>query len=147
MRNQDTLLDLFENEGDFHQLVADDVSRKAGIPITTTRAKTINYLMSFGGGPRVLQAQLGTSFGVAKEIHEAYRAAYPEIFEKAWEAQQVAEADMQIDMWSGRTRHFVYPGGDAQSIQRSHPGRKLRDCQADYATSPRRWIFNLESGT
>jgi len=104
------LLDLFENEGDFHQLVADDVSRKAGIPITRQRAKTINYLMSFGGGPRVLQAQLGTSFSVAKEIHEAYKAAYPEIFEKAWEAQQVAEADMQIDMWSGRTRHFVYPG-------------------------------------
>jgi DNA polymerase-1 len=104
------LLSLFENEGDFHQLVADDVSRKAGIPITRQRAKTINYLMSFGGGPKVLQAQLGTSFGVAKEIHEAYRAAYPEIFDKAYEAQQVAEADMQIDNWEGRTRHFIYPG-------------------------------------
>ena len=103
-----TLLTLFENEGDFHQLVADDVSAKAGTLITRQKAKTINYLMSFGGGVKVLQKQLNVSYGLAESIHKAYRAAYPEIFDKAAEAQSVAEQDMQIDNWEGRTRHFQH---------------------------------------
>ena len=64
--------------------------------------------MSFGGGPGVLQKQLGTSFATAKNIHDAYKASYPEIFQKAAQAAAVAEANMQIEMWSSRTRHFVY---------------------------------------
>ena len=66
--------------------------------------------MSFGGGVKVLQKQLNVSYGLAESIHKAYRAAYPEIFDKAAEAQSVAEADMTIDNWEGRTRHFQYPG-------------------------------------
>jgi DNA polymerase-1 len=103
------LMSLFEAEGDFHQLVADDITAKVGFPITRYKAKTINYLMSFGGGPKVLDKQLGVGIGKAREIHEAYKLAYPEIFDKAYEAQKVAEADMEIDMWDGRTRHFKFP--------------------------------------
>jgi DNA polymerase-1 len=103
-----TLLDLFEAEGDFHQLVADDISAKTGTTISRQKAKTINYLMSFGGGVRVLQKQLGVPFHLAEGIHAAYKASYPEIFLKAYEAQTVAEREMQIDMWSNRTRHFTY---------------------------------------
>jgi len=102
------LIELFENEGDFHQLVADDLSNQAGISITRQRAKTINYLMGYGGGKRVLQANLGVSYTTAERIWEAYRSAYPEIFIKGDEAAEVAERDMYIDMWSGRTRHFQY---------------------------------------
>ncbi len=103
------LLDLFENEGDFHQLVADDVSSQAGVAVSRQQAKTINYLMSFGGGVEVLAKQLGVSHSVADKIHKGYKKAYWEIFEKADEAAAVAEQDKQIDMWSGRTRHFQYP--------------------------------------
>ncbi len=105
----EVLLDLFENEGDFHQLVADDVSSQAGVNVSRQQAKTINYLMSFGGGVEVLQKQLGVSYGVADKIHKGYKKAYWEIFDKAEEAQAVAEQDGKIDMWSGRTRHFQYP--------------------------------------
>lgn len=103
------LLELFESEGDFHQLVADDITAKLGFPISRQKAKTINYLMSFGGGPGVLEKQLGVGINRAREIHEAYKLAYPEIFDKAYEANQVASADMEIDQWSGRTRHFKFP--------------------------------------
>jgi DNA polymerase I len=103
------LIDLFEAEGDFHQLVADDISSKVGYNITRQKAKTINYLMSFGGGPGVLDKQLGVGINRAREIHEAYKLAYPEIFDKSYEAQQVAELDMEIDLWTGRTRHFKFP--------------------------------------
>lgn len=110
------LLDLFENEGDFHQLVADDVSSKLKIPIERFKAKTINYLMSFGGGVGVLQKQLGVKYSVAEQIHKAYKASYPEIFDKADEAQRIAEDDMEIDLWSGRTRHFRYPSECRQAF-------------------------------
>lgn len=102
------LLDLFENEGDFHQLVADDVSSQIGKQITRQQAKTINYLMSFGGGVGVLQKQLGVPYNLADRIHKGYKAAYPEIFEKSDEAAEYAERELTIDMWSGRTRHFTY---------------------------------------
>ncbi len=104
-----TLTTLFENEGDFHQLVADDVSAKSGVQVTRQKAKTINYLMSFGGGINVLKNQLGVELHVAAKIHKAYKETYWEIFEKASEAQQVAESEMQIDTWMGRTRHFKFP--------------------------------------
>lgn len=104
------LLSLFENEGDFHQLVADDLSEKLGINFPRQQAKTVNYLMSYGGGKQVLAKALRTSVGTAQSIHAAYRASYPLIFDKAEEAQHAAEANnLEIPMWSGRVRHFAYP--------------------------------------
>ena len=103
------LIELFESEGDFHQLVADDLSAKLGVKFPRQQAKTVNYLMSYGGGKQVLAKALGTSVGTAQSIHAAYRASYPLIFEKAEEARLAAEAnDLSIPMWSGRVRHFAY---------------------------------------
>jgi DNA polymerase I len=103
------LIDLFEQEGDFHQLVADDISNKLGVKFSRHDAKTVNYLMSYGGGKQVLSKALRTSVGVAASIHSAYRASYPLIFEKAEEARLAAEANnLEIEMWSGRVRHFAY---------------------------------------
>jgi DNA polymerase-1 len=104
-----TLLNLFRNEGDFHQLVADDVSKQSGLSISRQQAKTINYLMSFGGGVKVLNEQLGVGFSKAKQIHEAYKNSYPLIFSKAQEATDAANRNMEIPMWFGRKRHFQYP--------------------------------------
>lgn len=102
------LLELFENEGDFHQLVADDVSKQVGFTVSRQQAKTINYLMAFGGGPGVLNDELRVGFKKAKEIHSGYKAAYPMIFDRAAEAQEYAEDHMEIQTWAGRTRHFRY---------------------------------------
>jgi DNA polymerase I-like protein with 3'-5' exonuclease and polymerase domains len=108
--NDQKLISLFENEGDFHQLVADDISSKLGIKFPRQQAKTVNYLMSYGGGKQVLAKALRTSVGTASSIHSAYRASYPLIFEKAEEAQHAAESNnLEIPMWSGRVRHFAYP--------------------------------------
>lgn len=109
---QDTkLIDLFENEGDFHQLVADDLSAKLGVRFPRQQAKTVNYLMSYGGGKQVLAKALSVSVSVAANIHAAYRASYPLIFDKAAEAQKVAESNnLEIKLWSGRVRHFKYEG-------------------------------------
>lgn len=102
------LIDLFENEGDFHQLVADDLTQQTGFPISRQQAKTVNYLMAFGGGPGVLDKQLKVGLERAKKIHRGYKEAYPAIFDRAAEAQSYAEEHGEIQTWSGRTRHFMY---------------------------------------
>ena len=102
------LLELFENEGDFHQLVADDVSAQVGFPVSRQQAKTINYLMGYGGGVEVLKTKLRVDHKQAKKIHQGYKAAYWKIFERASEATEYAEQNMEIQTWSGRTRHFRF---------------------------------------
>ncbi len=98
------LLEIFRNEGDFHQQVADDLQ------ITRHAAKTVNYLMSFGGGIDVLKDNLHISYGAAAKIHGGYKKTYSRIFQKADDAQSSADATGEIDMWYGRTRHFQYAG-------------------------------------
>ena len=102
------LLELFRAEGDFHQLIADDVSDKAGIKLSRHGAKTLNYAMSFGAGIGVLASMLKIPWKRAKQIHEGYKEALPEVFDRAYEAQAIAEDTMEVDMWFGRTRHFQY---------------------------------------
>lgn len=102
------LIALFENEGDFHQLVADDLTAQCGFPVSRQQAKTVNYLMAFGGGPQVLAGELRLDLKLAKKIHSGYKAAYPMIFDKADEANAYAQDHMEISTWAGRTRHFTY---------------------------------------
>ena len=61
------LISLFENEGDFHQFVADDLSEKLGVKFPRQQAKTVNYLMSYGGGKQVLAKALHTSVSTAQQ--------------------------------------------------------------------------------
>lgn len=98
-----SLLEVFRNEGDFHQQVADDLN------ISRHSAKTVNYIMSFGGGIEVLGKQLGISKAKAEPIHKAYRSKYPLLFRKMSAAEVKADVSGEIDMWYGRTRHFQYP--------------------------------------
>ena len=98
------LLSLFRDEGDFHQLIADDLS------IGRHKAKTFNYATGYGAGVQKLATVLGVSNGEAKKIRDKYRASYPRVFRitnKA--AEECEESGGQIRMWSGRTRHFAYP--------------------------------------
>lgn len=105
------LINLFRNEEDFHQLIADSVNSQSGLSISRQQAKTVNYLMSFGGGIPVLDKKLGVGYKKAKQIHEAYKASLPLIFAKADQAQEAAERNNnEVKMWFGRKRHFRYPG-------------------------------------
>ena len=104
------LIELFENEGDFHQLVADDLSEKLGVRFPRQQAKTVNYLMSYGGGKQVLSKALRVPVSVAANIHAAYKASYPLIFDKASDSTCSTKLNMEIPMWSGGVRHFKYQG-------------------------------------
>jgi DNA polymerase I len=96
------LLEIFRNEGDFHQMVANDLG------ISRFNAKTVNYAMGYGAGVNTLAKSLGTNSKKAEQIHMDYRSAYPMLFNKVIEAEEYANEYGEIAMWNGRKRHFQY---------------------------------------
>lgn len=98
------LLEVFRNEGDFHQMIADDLH------ITRQSAKTVNYAMGYGAGVQRLGEQLRVGPQKAAQIHKDYRANLPMLFNKVLEAEDYATEHNEISMWNGRTRHFKWSG-------------------------------------
>jgi DNA polymerase-1 len=96
------LLKLFHEEGDFHQLVADDIK------LNRHQAKTANYAIGFGARVETFGKIIGLSGKAAYTKYRKYKESYPRIFEKMDEAQIAAESTMEIPMWNGRKRHFRY---------------------------------------
>lgn len=125
------LIELFENEGDFHQLVADDIQREAEIPFSRQQAKTFNYATGYGAGPETVSKKLGLSISTAKRVIDGYRSAYPELRTASNEATEYANQHGEVEFWTGRTRHFrwesehrkafnsVIQGGAFEIVKRS----------------------------
>lgn len=99
---EERLLETFRNEGDFHQMIADDLK------ISRFAAKTVNYAMGYGAGVSRLAEELKVPTKMANEIHKKYRENLPLLFNKVVEAEEHADAHGEISMWNGRTRHFQY---------------------------------------
>lgn len=99
---QPELLEVFANEGDVHQTIADRLG------ISRQVAKIVNFLLIYGGGPEALSFQANIPFRDAKRTYDEYRKQYPELFQKMQQAQAVAEEKGFVRMFSGRRRHFKY---------------------------------------
>ncbi len=102
------LYDTFMEEGDVHQRTADDLG------ISRQHAKTINFLIIYGGGAGALSTQLDIPFKKANEILQKYRAAYPKLFAVMNEATEAARYAGEVRLWSGRKRHFKW---ESESIK------------------------------
>lgn len=75
----DTPLAKLVREGlDYHQATA-DLATAAGVPITRSQAKTVNFLTLYGGGIAKLAAGLKCSEDAARKIRQAIKDAAPEI--------------------------------------------------------------------
>lgn len=119
------LFDTFKEEGDVHQRTADDLG------ITRQRAKTINFLIIYGGGAGALSTQLDIPYKEAREILEKYRAAYPMLFGIMNQATDAARQAGEVRIWSGRKRHLkwesdaikafnsIIQGGSFEIVKRS----------------------------
>ena len=97
------LLDLWEREGDLHQMVADDI----GVDRHTAKNKVV-YATAYGAGAKSIAESLGLGMTRGYEVVNKFKSEYPMLFAKMASAQKVAERDMAINMWFGRTRHFKY---------------------------------------
>ena len=95
------LLNTFAAEGDVHQLTADLLG------ISRQHAKTVNFLIIYGGGARALSTQIKLPEADCKKILNRFREAYPNLFRTMTACTASAEAcDGVIKLWTGRERHF-----------------------------------------
>ena len=98
---ESSLLETFRVEGDVHQLTADLLG------ISRQHAKTVNFLIIYGGGARALSSQIHLSEAECKKILNRFREAYPALFSTMNRCTASAEAnDGVVKLWSGRKRHF-----------------------------------------
>jgi DNA polymerase I len=120
-----SLLEVFRNNGDLHQTVAE----RLGIPRPI--AKNVNFTIIYLGGAEVLMFKYGVPRKEAQRIISDYRSMYPEIFAFARRCQDLAEKRGWIRYWDGRLRIFKHKyeckdawnsliqGGAFQIIKRS----------------------------
>lgn len=89
------------------QSIHDIVASRLGI--ARQQAKTVNFLIIYGGGAAKLAEQLKISVAKAKSILDDYKREFSPLFAAMRAATQAAETNGSIKLWSGRRRHFEYP--------------------------------------
>ena len=85
---------------DVHSVVAKQLG------ISRQAAKTVNYLMLYGGGIARLANQLNTSYNDAKAFWENYQKKYAGLTRAAASATIAAQQRGQIKYWTGRIKPF-----------------------------------------
>jgi len=95
-----SLLQLFRDDGDLHQAVADRLG------IVRPTAKNVNFTIIYLGGVEVLVNKYHIPRKEAQRIISDYHKMYPEIFAMAKRCQSLAEQRGWIRYWDGRLRIF-----------------------------------------
>lgn len=119
------IIEAYRAGSDMHQSTAD------ALGISRFEAKTVNFLIIYGGGAEKLAAQLGRPVEEAREFLENFWRAYPLLEQTVRAATAAAEQRGFVTLWTGRKRHFRYPsecykafnsivqGGGAEIVKQS----------------------------
>jgi len=99
----ENLLRIFREEGDVHQMVADQLG------IDRHAAKTLNYAITYGAGVGKVALLLSCSPQKARDILDNFYDAYPGIGRASSKATDMGEIKGYIQLWGGRHRHFRWP--------------------------------------
>jgi DNA polymerase I len=105
--NETTMLQVFRDNGDPHQLVGDTI----GVPRFI--GKTINFLTLYGGGAGKLQwvlKQAGSNYtlGQCESFMKDFHTAYPGFKQCMWACTNTMTQRGWIQYWSGRRRRMAY---------------------------------------
>lgn len=87
---------------DFHSITAELLG------ISRQHAKTVNFAILYGAGPRKLAEQLNCSESEGRQVLAQFRDAYPRLAQVAQDAEKAAQRGW-IRYWTGRRRHFEFP--------------------------------------
>lgn len=98
---EEAIINGYAEGKDFHQLTADLLG------INRQDAKTVNFAVLYGAGPRKLAEQLGVSEAQGMSVLTDFREAYPRLTQVSREAEKAARRGW-IRYWDGRRRHFQY---------------------------------------
>ena len=85
---------------DVHSVVAKQLG------ISRQEAKTVNYLMLYGGGVGKLAYTLGISFNAAKTFWEGYQTRYTGLTQASANATNSAQQRGSIKYWNGKLKPF-----------------------------------------
>jgi DNA polymerase-1 len=88
---------------DLHQACADMMG------VDRSTAKTINFMLLYGGGTQKLADQLGVSYERAQELRNTYFQALPRVRDFVRDVIKTAEFRGYICNWKGRRYHFPDP--------------------------------------
>lgn len=92
-----------------------DVFTEMSIDLQMARhdTKTLTYTIQYGGGVTRISHVFGVSPERAAEIRENFYQQYPGFRAKSDVASYKARRNRKVRLWSGRSRHFLYPADEA----------------------------------
>ncbi len=109
----------FDDEGDIHTLTSEmlGLDKWLGKKEGRQAAKTLNFAMLYGMGPRGLKSalyinskgQLDVTLAEAKEKLQAFKESYPTIDRWCRRVTRFAEKKRYIELWTGRRRRYPRP--------------------------------------
>lgn len=104
------MLDLAGELGIIKQILEEglDVHTATGLAMAVARqrAKTLNFLLIYGGGIKILAQKLGVSLARASELRELYFKTLPAVTAMIREIIRTAERDKKVFNWADRCYRF-----------------------------------------
>tara|TARA_R110000824_G_scaffold61487_4_gene163532 strand:- start:3873 stop:5390 length:1518 start_codon:yes stop_codon:yes gene_type:complete len=119
------LIDAFNSGQDLHSFTASLVFGKDAKDVTKQErqiAKSVSFLIVYGGGPNKLAEQIGKSVGYCKNIFRAYQDAFPKVFEWISFVHKFVKQHGYAVSIFGRRRHLP----NVKSPNRKYQYRALR---------------------
>jgi len=103
------LIEAFNTGQDLHRFTASLVFGKKAEDVTKQErqiAKSVSFLIVYGGGPRKLSQQIGKSMIYCKGIFEAYQNAFPRVFKWIEHVHEFIRENGYAVSIFGRRRHL-----------------------------------------
>jgi uracil-DNA glycosylase family 4 len=94
------MLEALANHVKVHKVTAKDI----GLPYDD--AKTINFLMLYGGTPWKISQEFHVPITEATELVNKYYRTYPGIKRYHEQQEEIAKTDKKVSLWTGRTRRL-----------------------------------------
>lgn len=107
------LVQIFRENGDPHQMVADEMSQLMGASVSRQRGKIINFGKIYGMGANGFSRKFDISYEEAQRYVQAYDDRFPEVKALYYQMQQQAINKGYIRLPTGRVRR--YPDGKFQT--------------------------------
>ena len=119
------LIEAFNSGQDLHRFTASLVFGKDAKDVTKQErqiAKSVSFLIVYGGGPNKLAEQIGKSVGYCKNIFRAYQDAFPKVFDWINFVHKFVKQHGYAVSIFGRRRHLP----NVKSPNRKYQYRALR---------------------
>jgi len=119
------LIEAFTGGRDLHKFTASLIFNKSIDEITKRErqiAKSVSFLIVYGGGPYKLASQINKSVGYCKNIFKEYGTSFPRVFGWIKEVRNRIKQEGHAVSLFGRRRHLE----NVNSPSRAHKERALR---------------------